>query len=216
MSQKYPRTFHLPYSPGATNDDKIAKDLSSLIGVEIVISEKLDGSNSCMEPTGVFARSHGQTPTHKSFDLLKQRFYALQYSLHPNEQIFLENCYAVHSITYEELSDFCFVLGVRKGNDWLSVTQTQTRAGELGLTPVPVLFKGIVKNEKELEKIVLTLATTESIFGGAREGIVVRTEAGFADQDFSKCVMKWVRKDHVQTSEHWMNQPIIKQNFLYK
>lgn len=216
MSNKYPRTFHLPYSPGATNDDKIAKDCSGLIGVEIVITEKLDGSNSCMEPSGVFARSHGQAPTHKSFDLLKQRFYSLQYFLNPEEQIFLENCYAVHSITYDQLSDFCFALGIRKKDQWLSIDETVDRSAQLNLTPVPVLFRGIVKSAKELEKIVTGLTNQPSIFGGPREGIVVRTVAGFSDSDFSKKVMKWVRKNHVQTSEHWMNQPIVKQNFLSK
>lgn len=216
MSNKYPRTFHLPYSPGATNDDKIAKDCSGLIGVEIVITEKLDGSNSCMESGGVFARSHGQAPTHKSFDLLKQRFYSLQYSLKTDEQIFLENCYAVHSIDYDQLSDFCFVLSIRNTHQWLNVDESIARANELNLTPVPVLFRGIVKSAKELEKIVTDLTKQPSIFGGPREGIVVRTVAGFSDSEFSKKVFKWVRKDHVQTSEHWMNQPIVKQNFLSK
>jgi hypothetical protein len=41
---KYPRTFHLPDSPGATADDKIQHDLSWLDG-ELVVTEKLDGGN---------------------------------------------------------------------------------------------------------------------------------------------------------------------------
>lgn len=213
MSQKYPRTFHLKYSKGATNDDKIAKDSSNLMGVEIVITEKLDGSNSCMSLEGVFARSHGQAPTHKSFDLLKKRFYALQHLLKAEEQVFLENCYAVHSITYEQLSDFCFVLGIRQNDQWLSFDEVVKRSSELNLTTVPVLFRGIVKSEKELEKIVTDLASQPSIFGGPREGVVVRVASSFADDQFSKNLAKWVRQNHVQTSEHWINQPIVKQNF---
>ena len=44
---KYPRTYHLPYSPGATKDDKKLQDgwFSSYIGQEIVITAKLDGEN---------------------------------------------------------------------------------------------------------------------------------------------------------------------------
>ena len=216
MSTKYPRTFHLPYSPGATNDDKIAKDCSALIGTEIVITEKLDGSNSCMEKGGVFARSHGQAPTHKSFDLLKQRYYQIQYDLKDDEQIFLENCYAVHSIAYENMSDFCFVLGIRERDQWLSFDDCALRAQELNLSSVPVLFRGVVKSTKDLEKIITELTNQPSIFGGDREGIVVRTADSFVDTDFSKKVMKWVRKDHVQTSEHWMNQTIVKQTFKSK
>lgn len=37
---KYGRTYHLPWSPGTTSDDKISNDISSLIGSEIVITEK--------------------------------------------------------------------------------------------------------------------------------------------------------------------------------
>ncbi len=32
---KYPRTYHLPYSKGATNDDKISKDVNYLLCKEI-------------------------------------------------------------------------------------------------------------------------------------------------------------------------------------
>ena len=39
---KYNRTYHLPWSPGATNDDRISSDVSPLIGIDIVITEKLE------------------------------------------------------------------------------------------------------------------------------------------------------------------------------
>ena len=45
-SPKYNRTYHFPWSQGATNDDKIATDMSRLIGNPIVITEKMDGSNT--------------------------------------------------------------------------------------------------------------------------------------------------------------------------
>ena len=37
---KYPRTYHLPYSPGATKDDKKLQDgwFSNYVGEEIVIN----------------------------------------------------------------------------------------------------------------------------------------------------------------------------------
>ena len=37
---KYARTYHLPWSPGATSDDKISNDISSLIGTVAKWSEK--------------------------------------------------------------------------------------------------------------------------------------------------------------------------------
>ena len=37
---KYGRTDHLPWSPGATNDDRISNSVDSLLGKEIIITEK--------------------------------------------------------------------------------------------------------------------------------------------------------------------------------
>ena len=56
---------------------------------------------------------------------------------------------------------------------------------------------------KELKNIVENLVIQESSLGGKREGIVIRNAARFDNEDFSKNVMKWVRKGHVQTDEHW-------------
>lgn len=212
---KYPRTFHLPWSPGGTNDDKKMISTHRLINEAIVISEKLDGSNSCFAPAGVFARSHGQAPKHASFDLLKQRYYSLKHLLNPSEEAFLENCFAVHSITYELLSDFCFLLNIRQNGIWLSYPEVVHRSEELHLTLAPVLFTGIVTSETELRKLTEKISREPSVFGGMREGVVVRTVKGFLESEFSQCVGKWVRENHVQTDEHWVNQPIVKQNFSW-
>ncbi len=40
---KYPRTFHLPWSPGLTKDDKRIENLDGFIGREVVVTEKMDG-----------------------------------------------------------------------------------------------------------------------------------------------------------------------------
>jgi len=45
---KYNRTYHLPWSPGSTNDDRISNGVESLLGIDIVITEKLDGENCGM------------------------------------------------------------------------------------------------------------------------------------------------------------------------
>lgn len=58
---KYPRTFHLPESLGKSSDDRVQHDLSKLTG-ELIVTEKLDGSNVCVGSTGPFTRS-GSRPT---------------------------------------------------------------------------------------------------------------------------------------------------------
>ena len=56
MVEKYPRTLHLPDSPGATNDDRVQRDLSWLDG-ELVVTEKLDGGNLTFTRDAMYARS---------------------------------------------------------------------------------------------------------------------------------------------------------------
>lgn len=40
---KYPRTYHLSWSPGCINDDKMLDSIDHFIGKEIVVTEKCDG-----------------------------------------------------------------------------------------------------------------------------------------------------------------------------
>lgn len=56
MSDKYPRTFHLPWSPGASDDDKILKDVKYLLDTPLVITAKIDGGNCMLNRTSIFAR----------------------------------------------------------------------------------------------------------------------------------------------------------------
>ena len=54
---KYPRTPHLPWSPGKTNDDKVLKDTSHFLGKEIVMSLKMDGEATTLYNNHMHARS---------------------------------------------------------------------------------------------------------------------------------------------------------------
>jgi hypothetical protein len=42
---KYPRTYHLPWSPRVNDDDKVISDINIFRDHEVVITEKLDGEN---------------------------------------------------------------------------------------------------------------------------------------------------------------------------
>lgn len=48
---KYPRTFHLPWSPGVTRDDRIMPDYTIFEGQHVMICEKRDGENCLSEET---------------------------------------------------------------------------------------------------------------------------------------------------------------------
>lgn len=213
-SPKYNRTFHLPWSKGATNDDKIAPSIDSLLNVEIVITEKMDGSNTSLESNGCFARTHSGPPVHPSFDGLKALHATIKYKIPNHIQFFGEWCFALHSIAYNELPGYFLMFNVRElsfGNIiWYSWDDVEMWAEELEVPTVPTLFKGVVKTAQELQDLVESFMIQPSKCGGIREGVVVRVARQFYDSEFSQCVMKCVRANHVQTSEHWRDQAITK------
>lgn len=206
---KYQRTFHLPYSPGCTDDDKIASSSSLLIGSEIVITEKLDGENCGMTNKGVYARSHTSFTISPWARAVREIQSKIGYQI-PNEMyLFGENMEGIHSIEYERLESYFYLFGVREMGPrdpypyWLSWDEVEEYAFLLDLKTVPVLFRGTVNSEEELRKIVEDLVKQPSSLGGEREGVVVRSASKFPDDDFELCVQKWVRKNHVKTDSHW-------------
>ena len=54
---KYPRTYHLPWSPGINDDDKVISNINIFRDHEVVITEKLDGENSSLYSDYIHARS---------------------------------------------------------------------------------------------------------------------------------------------------------------
>ncbi|SUC26617.1 Uncharacterised protein [Providencia rustigianii] len=56
QSRKYGRTYHYPFSPGTTSDDRINSDWWAHIQniEQLVHTEKLDGENNCLSRYGVF------------------------------------------------------------------------------------------------------------------------------------------------------------------
>lgn len=65
LSEKYGRTYHYPFSPGTTSDDRINHTYwEDIQQIETLIhTEKLDGENNCLSRYGVFARSHAAPTT---------------------------------------------------------------------------------------------------------------------------------------------------------
>lgn len=214
VHMKYPRTLHFEWSKGATNDDKIATSLDQLIGKPIVITEKMDGSNTSLESNGCFSRSHAGAPTHASFSGFKALHAELYFQIPCGMQLFGEWCYAKHSIEYSELPGYFLLFGIRELDSeepfWYDWEEVEEYAQYFGLPTVPILFKGTISSEKELKELTESFMNQPSACGGIREGVVVRVQEEFKDESFQYCVMKCVRANHVQTSEHWKDQEIVK------
>lgn len=206
---KYPRTYHLPYSPGATKDDKKLQDgwFMNYKDKEIVITEKLDGENIHMTKKDCYARSDG-APTRSDWSLniwnhCDGIYWDIKKTIGDNEIYFGENLYGEHSIKYSKLPTYFFLFAACDDNNFYSWDDVLLISEIAKVQHVPVLWEGKVSSEKELEDLVNKFVKEPSLFGDTREGVVIRIKDSFPIEDFSKCVCKWVRPNHVQTDEHW-------------
>jgi hypothetical protein len=68
---------------------------------------------------------------------------------------------------------------------------------------VKVLYVGMYDEKKLIE-------LAESLDPSKQEGYVVRVYDEFKYDDFNTHVAKYVRENHVQTSQHWLHQQIVK------
>lgn len=201
---KYSRTYHLNFSPGATSDDRIAISCKRLIGKEIVILEKADGGNCGYDNGGTFDRSHAAYTT-SAWSRWVRELHSMRIKGNLEDGLFLfgENLEGIHSIEYTNLKSYFYLFGARHNTTWLSWDKILEYAYLLDLEVVPVLFRGIVNSEKELEDLVNKFMTEPSELGGVKEGVVVRVTEEFENDKFPECVQKYVRPNHVTTDKHW-------------
>jgi hypothetical protein len=91
-------------------------------------------------------------------------------------------------------------------NVCLSWNETVLWCELLGLKHVPVIYRGIWD-----ENLIREITPGPSIYGADREeGYVVRLAREFHYDNFSvSCAKTVFSKNHVQTSEHWMNQEMV-------
>lgn len=203
--QKYPRTYHLPWSEGATSDDKILNSIDHFIGKKVVVSEKRDGENTSLYWNGLHARSLDSS-NHLSRDWIKEYHSKFAHDIPKNIRICGENLFAKHSILYTNLQTYFEVFSIWENNLCLSWADTLEYVDLLNLTHVPVLYEGIF-DENKIKKLYSEKNNME--------GYVVRLTESFDLKDFKYAVAKMVRKNHVVTSNHWMHSKIQK-NLLKK
>ncbi|MFI6291567.1 RNA ligase family protein [Nonomuraea sp. NPDC050790] len=199
MRVHYPRTSHLPWSPGATPDDVRAGDLSGLRGREVVVTEKLDGENTTLYRDGLHARSL-DSAHHPSRAWVKGLQGRVGGRIPPGVRVCGENLYARHSLAYSGLESWFYGFSVWDGERCLDWDRTVSFLRELGIPVPPVLWRG------EFDERVLRGLRLDS---ERQEGYVVRLAEGFDRAEFAGRVAKWVRRDHVRTGTHWMHAPVV-------
>ncbi|WP_406252503.1 AAA family ATPase [Streptomyces atratus] len=203
MRTHYPRTAHLPWSPGATSDDVRIADLAALTGREVVVTEKLDGENTTLYADGLHARSL-DSAHHPSRGWVKALQGRVGARIPDGRRVCGENMFARHSIPYDGLESFFYGFSVWDGERCLDWDRTVEYLRGLGIPVPPVLWRGILDARAEKALRALKLDT------GRQEGYVVRSADGFGAADFGRLVAKWVRPHHVQTDTHWMHAAVVE------
>ena len=204
---KYPRTFHLPWSPGATADDRTMADPDDAFGTaEVVVTEKMDGECTTMYRDYLHARALDYAP-HPSRDRVRALHGAIAHDIPDGWRICGENVYAVHSIAYDALPAHFLVFSIWNArNECLPWDETVLWAKLLGLHVVPVLHHG--PWDKTAVRAIEAVGAASRL-GGDREGYVVRLADGFHYRAFRRSVAKYVRKNHVQTDDHWAQREVV-------
>jgi len=197
---KYPRTRHLPWSPGSTSDDLFADSMQSFQGQRVVVTEKMDGENTTLYRDGLHARSIDGRH-HPSRNWVKALHGRMAHLIPDGWRVCGENLYALHSIGYTELPSYFLLFSIwNEDNHCLSWDETVDWSKRLGLCHVPVLSEGPF-DQAQLRAMRPDTAVTE--------GYVVRLAQGFAFGEFEDAVAKWVRPNHVESEEHWMHKSVV-------
>lgn len=203
---KYPRTYHLPWSPGVSEDDETISDIRIFRDCEVVVTEKMDGENCTMYQDNIHARSL-DSRHHWTRDWVKSFHGTIAHNIPEGFRICGENVYAKHSVGYDNLETYFYGFSVWNEDTCLSWDDTLEYFSLLGITPVKVLYRGtfsmqtLINVQKQLDFNVT-------------EGYVMRKVGSFKLNDFKNNVGKFVRKNHVQTDQHWMYDSNIEPNKL--
>lgn len=186
---KYPRTYHLPWSPGMTDDDRKMPNISAFEGQHVVITEKMDGENTTMYRDHIHARSLEYAGRYDR-NWVKQFHSKIAYDIPEGYRLCGENLWAQHSIIYTGLPSYFMLFSIWDRDLCLSWKDTLEWAALLGISTVPVLYEGLWEDRR-------------IVTDPYREGYVVRVAAAFPLSVFRTHVGKYVRANHVRTQAHW-------------
>lgn len=187
---KYPRTYHLPWSPGVREDDRVLENVRQFENREVVITVKMDGENTTMYRDYLHARSLDYSP-HASRTWVKTLHARMSYEIPEGWRICGENLYAKHAIHYLQLPSYFMVFSVwNEQNICLNWDETVEWAQLFGLQTVPVIYRGPWHS-------ALVGAEFQAEPGGdLREGYVIRKAGSFGYREFRNSVAKYVRSGH--------------------
>lgn len=210
---KYPRTYHLPWSPGMHDDDRMMSNVDVFNDRIVVVMEKMDGENTSLYNDYSHARSvtSGRHPSRNWLRAFHSQFMG---DIPPGWRVNVENVYAKHSIKYEHLDTYAYGFAIwNDQNKILTWRETLEWFELFGITPCPVIYWGPYNREK-IERAYAEYKNKREQSGGEIEGYVIRVDESFHYSQFKQYVGKYVRANHVHTTQHWMHGQAVVPNTL--
>jgi len=207
MLYKYPRTYHLPWSPGKSSDDKVLKNVDHFKGKSVVVSLKLDGECTTLYRDHLHARSL-DSKDHPSRHWLKSFHAKIKHLIPEGWRVCGEDLFAKHDIAYIDLPSYFIAFSVWDNkNRCLSWRNTVSFCEDV-FSVMPVFHQG--EWFPGIERLLdYKFNKFNYEFTDKHEGYVVRLSEGFDYKDFGKSVAKYVRAGR-NIDEHWMFKSIIK------
>jgi hypothetical protein len=209
---RYPRTYHLPWSPGATDDDRVLPDVRCFEGQEVVVTAKMDGEQTTMYTDYLHARSPDRDSVwsrHPARSWVANLHSQVGWKIPPGWRVCGEDLYARHSIHYHHLPAHFLVFSVwNEQNVCLPWAETVEWAALLDLQTVPVLYAGRW-HEAHIRSLYQPTWDGEEL-----EGYVVRLAGAFPYGQFRRAAAKYVRAGHDRTRPHWWQGQAVVRNEL--
>ncbi len=192
---KYPRTYHLRFSPGATRDDRMLSSHECFEGKEVVMTLKMDGENTTMYRDRIHARSLN-SKRHESRWWVQRLQNQIGPEIPEGWRVCGENLYAQHTISYQGLPSYFLGFSIwNADNMCLGWDETLEWFSLLNITSVPVVYEGIWDEE------TIRHAFPSEHNGNMCEGFVVRLREAFSYAQFQVSVAKYVDAQFRQNAE---------------
>ena len=203
---KYPRTFHLPWSPGTTKDDRVLESDSAFEHEEIVQTLKMDGENTSLYSDYMHARSL-DFQSQEDRDWVKAVWGRISHDIPEKWRVCGENLYAKHAILYQDLPSYFMMFSLwNDQNQCMSWNDTVEWATLMGLQTVPVIYRGEYSRQ--------AVDDAFKPYRDTHEGYVIRRAGAFPYRNFRRFVGKYVRANHVvEHGLHWRRR-MIERNGL--
>lgn len=203
---KYPSTPHWPWSEKVHRDDSYHINPEHFVGKEVVITEKIDGGNTCLWDGQVYARSTTSPAVAGWFAMVKKH-HVWKTTGARDLIVYGEDIYGIHSIEYDPIKEDetfrVFAMRDVRSDSFLGWDAIEGLCKSYNLPVAPVSFRGTFSSLTDVTGWFEENRPVASFMGPEREGFVMRIADSFSAEDFVLNVCKYVRANHVQTDEHW-------------